>query len=129
LQGTIDIKANQDHAVGAFLVHVQEISLAWHSSLSPWERAGGEGPGAGPPALGPLTLTLSRRERGHPQDLTRGGAPHGKVAAQRHRTARDRDLRRDPGDLPRPCPTLQLLDTVGVHPETAAPTADVPTTG
>ena len=37
-----------------------------------------------------------------PQDLIRGGAPHGKVAAQRHGTARDRDLRRDPGDLSRP---------------------------
>ena len=64
-----------------------------------------------------------------PQDLTRGGAPHGKVTAQRHGTARDRDLRRDPCDLSRPRPALQLLDAVGVHPETAATTADVPTTG
>src|SRR5919109_1790878 len=63
------------------------------------------------------------------QDLTRGGAPHGKIAAQRHGTARDRDLRRDPCDLSRPRPALQLLDTVGVHPETAATTADVATTG
>src|SRR5215471_20272274 len=57
-----------------------------------------------------------------PQELTRGGAPHGKVAAQRHGTARDRDLRRDPGDLSLPRPALQLLDAVGVHPETAATT-------
>jgi hypothetical protein len=64
-----------------------------------------------------------------PQNLVRGSAPHGKIAAQRHGTARDRDLRRDPGDLARPCPALQLLDTIGVHPETAATTADVPTAG
>src|SRR5262249_10895191 len=63
-----------------------------------------------------------------PLDLPRGGAPHGKVAAQRHRPARDRDLWRDPGDLARPRPALQLLDAVGVHPETAATTADIATT-
>jgi len=34
-----------------------------HSSLSPRERVGGEGPA--PPGEKPLTLTLSRRERGH----------------------------------------------------------------
>src|SRR5262249_20267381 len=35
-----------------------------HSPLSLWERAGGEGPGAGVKTLGTLTLTLSQRERG-----------------------------------------------------------------
>ena len=70
-----------------------------------------------------------RGGRSVPQDLSRGGTPHGKVAAQRHGTAGDRDLRRDPCDLSSPGPALQLLDAVGVHPETAATTPDVPATG
>ena len=64
-----------------------------------------------------------------PRDLVRRRAPHRKVTAQRHRAARDRDLRRDSRDLSGPRPSLQLLDAVGVHPETAAAAPDVAAAG
>ena len=38
---------------------------AWHSTLSPRERAGGEGAWSVRQPWGTLTLTLSQRERGH----------------------------------------------------------------
>ena len=61
--------------------------------------------------------------------LVRSGAPRGKVTTQRHGTAGDSDLRLDSRDLSSPGPSLQLLDAVGVHPETAAAAADVAAAG
>src|SRR5262249_51112971 len=73
----------------------------------------------------PLLLETRRP----PLALVRLGAHHDKVAAQRHGTARDSDLRLDPGDLSRSRPSLQLLDAIRMHPKTAAAAPDVAATG
>ena len=63
------------------------------------------------------------------EELVGGGAPDGEVAAQGHRAAGDGDFRFDAGDGAGAGAALDLLDAVGVHPEAAAPAADVAAAG
>ena len=62
-------------------------------------------------------------------ELAGGGAPYSKVTAHGHGPTGDSDLRLYTGDRSSTRPSLQLLDAVGMHPETAAAAPDVAAAG
>ena len=64
-----------------------------------------------------------------PSKLIRRHTPNGEVTAKRHGSAGNADFGWYACDLPCACTTLDLLNAIGVHPETTTPGANVTAAG